>query len=107
MRYLLLLGGLLVVGVLFKIQHLPGADNLLWVSLLGLMFTYGVRFIRKARKGQLDVLKLLLVLASFGSALLLLMRLAPLEVRYLPPCLLGLTVLDFLYVESRQRAAGQ
>ena len=39
-------------------------------------------------------------------ALLLLLRLAPLEVRYLPPCLLGLAVLDFLYLENRKRTAG-
>jgi len=106
-RLILLLAGLLLVGVLFKIQHLPGANNLLWVAFSGIMLTYAVRFARKAPKGQLDILKLLLVLVSCGSALLLIMRLAPHEVRYLPPCLLGLTVLDFLYLESRKKAAGE
>jgi hypothetical protein len=106
-RLILLLAGLLLVGVLFKIQHLPGANNLLWVSFSGIALTYAVRFVRKAHKGQLDVLKLLLVLVSCGSALLLIMRLAPREVQYLPPCLLGLTVLDFLYLESRKKAASE
>jgi hypothetical protein len=106
-RLIMLLSGLLLVGVLFRIQHLPGANNLLWISFIGIALTYAVRFLRKAHKGQFDMLKLLLVFASCGSALLLIMRLAPLEVRYLPPCLLGLTVLDFLYLESRKRAAGE
>jgi hypothetical protein len=106
-RLILLLTGLLLVGVMFKIQHLPGANSLLWGSFSGIALTYAVRFARKAHKGQLDVLKLLLVLASCGSALLVIMRLAPREVQYLPPCLLGLTVLDFLYLESRKRMAGE
>lgn len=102
----LLLGGLGLVGALFKLSHYPGASVLLIGSLGGLAVLYSVRFVRKPAKGQLDVLKLLLVLGSCGSALLLLLRLAPPEVRYLPPCLLGLAVLDFLYLENRKRTAG-
>ena len=69
------------------------------------MLTYLVRFVRKPAKGQLDVVKLLLVLGTGSCAALQLLRLAPYELRYLPPCLLSLAVLDFLYLENQKRAA--
>lgn len=104
-RLSLLLGGMLLLGVLVKISHLPGADALLFGGLGGLMLTYLVRFARKPAKGQLDVVKLLLVLGTGSCAALQLLRLAPYELRYLPPCLLSLAVLDFLYLENQKRAA--
>lgn len=104
-RLMLLLAGLLLVGVLFKIQHLPGASVLLFGGLGGLLLTYLVRFVRKPAKGQFDVVKLLLVLGTGTCAALQLLRLAPYELRYLPPCLLALAVLDFLYLENQKRAA--
>ena len=103
----LLLGSLLLVGALFKLLHWAGADVLLLVSLGGLALTYAMRFARKQAKSQFDVLKLVLVLGSCGSTLLLLLHLAPREVRYLPPCLLALAVLDFLYVENQKWTAAQ
>jgi len=104
-RLSLWLGGMLLVGVLFKIQHLPGASILLFGGLSGLILTYLVRFVRKPVKGQLDVVKLLLVLGTGSCTALQLLRLAPYELRYLPPCLLSLAVLDFLYLENQKRAA--
>lgn len=104
-RLSLWLGGGLLLGVLFKIQHLPGASALLFGGLGGLMLTYLARFVRKPARGQLDVVKLLLVLGTGSCAALQLLRLAPYELRYLPPCLLSLAVLDFLYLENQKRAA--
>ncbi len=106
-RLIMFLASMLLVGALFKLLHYPGASLMLWVSLPGIMLTYSVRFAYKAHKGQFDIMKLVLVLVSGSSALLLLMRLAPMEVRFLPPCLLSLTVLDFLYLENRKRIAEQ
>ena len=105
-RLILLLYGVALVSGLFKIMHLLGADMLLGVSLAGIVLTYAVRFARKPHKGQLDVLKLLLVLMACGSAGGLLLHLVPSEARYVAPCLLWLTVLDFLYLQNRRRAAG-
>lgn len=102
-KIILLLGGLLFFGVCFKILHWLGADYLLWGALAGIALTYSIRFIRKKAKGQLDILKLLLVLAASISSLLTIMHLAPREAAYLTPMLLWLTVLDFMYLESRKR----
>ena len=101
----LLLGGLALVGALFKISHYPGANMLLFGPLSGLMLTYAVRFARKPAKNQFDILKLLLVLGTGSCAALPLLHLAPYELRYLPPCLLALAVLDFLYLENQKRTA--
>jgi len=106
-RLILLLYGVALVGGLFKVLHYPGAAVLLGAPLAGIALTYAVRFARKPHKGQLDVLKLLLVLVSCGSVGLLLLHLVPSEVRYVAPCLLWLTVLDFQYLKSRKRVAGE
>ena len=106
-RLIFFLASVFLVGVLFKLLHYPGASSMLWVSMPGILLTYAVRFVRKSHKGQFDVLKLVLVLVSGSSALLLIMGLVPKEVRFLPPCLLSLTVLDFLYLENRKRVAAQ
>lgn len=106
-QIILPLYGLLLVGVLFKITHWLGADFMLWGALAGIALTYAVRFARKSPKGQLDVLKLLWVLASCGSALLIILHLAPREAAYLGPMLLWLAVLNFLYLESKKRSASR
>jgi hypothetical protein len=104
-RLALWLGGLLLLGVLLKTSHYPGASELLLGSLGGLILTYAVRFARKPAKGQFDVVKLLLVLGTGSCAAAQLLRLAPYELRALPPCLLALAVLDFLYLENQKRTA--
>jgi hypothetical protein len=106
-RLILLWGVLLLVGGLFKISHYPSADAMLWAGLGGIALTYAVRFVRKIYKNHFDVLKLLLVLVACGSALLQLLHLAPREIQYLPPCLLGLAVLDCLYLEGQKRRVAQ
>ena len=106
-KVIALLASVFMASVLFKLLHYSGASLLLWVSLPGIVLTYAVRFARKAHKGQFDVVKLVLVLVSGSSTLLLLLHLAPKEVRFLPPCLLSLAVLDFLYLENQKRIAGQ
>jgi len=103
-RLSLWLGGLLLLGALFKISHYPGASVLLFGGVGGLMLTYGVRFARKPTQDQFDAVKLLLVLGTGSCAALRLLHLAPAELRYLPPCLLSLAVLDFLYLENQKRA---
>ena len=102
-RIMLFLGGLLLLGVAFKILHWVGANPLLVIALVGIALTYSMRFFRKPEKGRLGVLKLLFVLVFSSSALLTFLHLAPREVAYVPPMLLWLTVLEFMAVESRKR----
>lgn len=104
-RLSLWMGGLLLLGALFKISHYSGASVLLFGGLGGLLLTYGMRFARKPAKDQFDMVKLLLVLGTGSCVALQLLHLAPYELRYLPPCLLSLAVLDFLYLENQKRAA--
>jgi hypothetical protein len=106
-RIILLLFGVALVGGLFKIMHYPGADALLRTPLVGIALTYAVRFARKPHLGQLDILKLLLVLISCGSAMLLSLHLVSREARYVAPCLLWLSVLDFQYLENKKRVIGK
>lgn len=102
-KLLLPLCGLLLASVVFKISHLPWASEMLWGSLGGIALTYSIWFGRKPQKDRLDVLKLLWVLASCGSALLILLYRAPREVAYVAPMLLWLAVLDFLASENKKR----
>ena len=102
-KIILLLYGLLLVGIFFRVSHYFWADELLWGSLVGIALTYAVRFVRKKRKGRLAVLKLLWVLAFCGSSLLILLHLAPRQAAYVAPMLLWLAVLDFLSLESGKR----
>jgi hypothetical protein len=48
-----------ILGVVFKIMHLTGADELLLLSGLAIMILYFVHFIRKEKKKLLDFLKLI------------------------------------------------
>ncbi|WP_375562066.1 hypothetical protein ACE193_05830 [Bernardetia sp. OM2101] len=50
---------LLVVGVNFKIMHWPFAGIMLMISLLGISFTYLVRFVTKNDFSVLSILKFL------------------------------------------------
>lgn len=102
-RVMRFLGGLLLIGVLFKVLHWVGANSLLVMALAGIALTYSLRFFRKREKGWPDVLKLLFVLAFSGCALLTFLHLAPREIAYVPPMLLWLAVLDLLSATSRQR----
>jgi hypothetical protein len=102
-KIILPLYGLLLVGVVFKISHLPWANELLWGALGGIALTYSIRFGHKPQKSRLDLLKLLWVLACCGSALLILLHLAPREAAYVAPMLLWLAVLDFLNSENGRR----
>ena len=53
---------LIVVGICFKIMHLPGASEILAFSYISLWLIYFIYFIRKNEKKILDVLKVLTLL---------------------------------------------
>ncbi len=63
-----LLIAIILVGVLFKLQHYPGAGIILTVGLLGFPATYSFRFAWKGKKRLKDFVKLILVVSlTFGS----------------------------------------
>lgn len=52
---------LMVIGALFKILHLTGADQCLAVALVGTLLLYTYHFITKQTKRWLDILKVVMV----------------------------------------------
>lgn len=57
-RIMLVFLAILMLGLLFKLEHLPGASMLMSTSILGLMITYLIRTFNKKKKVLLDWLKL-------------------------------------------------
>ncbi|OJV56056.1 MAG: hypothetical protein BGO31_18455 [Bacteroidetes bacterium 43-16] len=67
-RIMLICFALLLVGMLFKLEHLPGSSAMITYSILGMVITYVFRTIKKKNKGLLDWVKLSWVMAvSFVS----------------------------------------
>lgn len=54
---------LLMIGLLFKLEHLPGGSTLITTSVLGLSITYLLRTFKKKERLLLDWLKLSWVIA--------------------------------------------
>ena len=66
MRIIRAFFGLLILGVLFKILHWPGADFVLLGAITGLIVIYTIWFIRKPKKLMLDWVKWLWISAYIG-----------------------------------------
>lgn len=67
-RIMLICFAILLVGMLFKLEHLPGSSAMITYSILGMVITYVFRTIKKKNKGLLDWVKLSWVMAvSFVS----------------------------------------
>ncbi|RAW02912.1 GldL-related protein [Pseudochryseolinea flava] len=56
-RYMQLCFTALIIGVLFKILHLTGADQILVISLFSVGVVYTIYFFSKSEKNTLDYLK--------------------------------------------------
>jgi hypothetical protein len=68
--------GLYVLGVIFKIMHLTGADQILIMSFGVVFVLYTIHFASKQPKNLLDYLKMLMLLSLTSS---------PLKMLYLLP----------------------
>jgi hypothetical protein len=68
------IGLAIVLGVLFKILHYAGADEILMVSLPAMPALYFIHFLSKKQKQVLDILKVLAVSLHFIIALLVMMH---------------------------------
>lgn len=95
--------GLTLIGVLLVIRHLPGAYLLLFISLISIALTYLVWFFAKTKKGHLDILKLLWVLAAFIGTPLVMQHTAPYEITYLAHGLFWLTFIDFIMIKIKAK----
>lgn len=60
--YFLLAILLMILGVVMKIMHLPGADEMIMISFPAMMIVYTTHFIMKQQKILLDYLKVLFVI---------------------------------------------
>ncbi|MDR1678208.1 MAG: hypothetical protein LBR81_00290 [Prevotellaceae bacterium] len=66
-RILRIIIAIFIVGILFKVQHWPGAAIILSISVSALLITYLVRFITKKEKKLLDWLKVIWLSLYFIS----------------------------------------
>ena len=88
--------GLIFLGAIIKILHLPGANQVLFLALLIIPVSYLVRFLKKEQKRRLDIIKLLWVTAACVSGVLFLGHWVSREILYVPDVLFWLMVLDFV-----------
>lgn len=93
--------GLVVVGFLFKVMHMPGADQLLLYPFIAVWVVYFIHFLLKKDKDALDVLKVLMLLSFLVLPPLIMLHLASDERRemfvLINRVLFWLTFLYFLY----------
>lgn len=91
--------GVLIIGILFKIQHWPGANLMLVVSCSLILVFYFLHFLNKKARGHLEVMKLLWVSTTIVVAVLRYNHLIVYEFNYLPLAIFWLTILDFALME--------
>ncbi|MCD9019536.1 hypothetical protein [Parachryseolinea silvisoli] len=95
-----------MLGVVFKILHLTGADQILIISVLLLVILYTLHFVAKQRKKVLDYLKMLTVI-FLAAAPLRMLHLVSGEIRYtldvLHTIIFWITFLVFLKVQWSER----
>lgn len=97
--------GVLVLGILFKILHLTGADQILAFAFLILSLSYGIHFIQKHPKTLVDYFKCLTML-SFAIPIPLMIfhrmdELGP-DAEFLRFALLWITFILFVLSERKK-----
>jgi hypothetical protein len=99
---------LIILGALFKILHLEGADMLLLYPFLGLFGVYLIHFIQKKIKRRTDFLKVLLLASFLVLPPLIILHLISEEQREIlfivSHVLFAITFLDFLYSSYKEGA---
>jgi hypothetical protein len=98
--------GLIVLGFLFQIMHLPGADELLLYPYIILFCLYLVHFIYKKPKKRVDILKLVMLISFLVLPPLIMLHMISEENRELivvtSHILFWLTFLDFLHTSRKE-----
>jgi len=93
------------LGILFKILHYAGADQILAISLPAMVVLYFVHFLSKKQKQALDILKVLTVSFHFIIALLLIRHWMDGHtwVSYLPECSFWLTFAVYIVLGIQRK----
>ena len=104
-RFMQIAISVLIIGVLFKILHLTGADELLQLSNGAIAVIYLIRFFAKPSKGHLDVLKALSVVSLCVFPILTILHVLPAEYIVIGKIFFWLTLIDFAYLEWRKSPA--
>ncbi len=94
--------GVLILGVLFKILHFTGADELLFAGCAGIVISYLLRFITKRSKNHLDILKALTVLSYGTITALVIFHYISKEYSMITVALFWATLIDFAYLEWKK-----
>jgi hypothetical protein len=98
--------GLAVLGFLFKIMHLPGADEFLLYPFVVLFGLYVIHFFNKRAKARLDVFKVVMMISFLVLPPCIMLHLIPEEYKevifLVSHVLFWLTFLDFLYTSRKQ-----
>jgi hypothetical protein len=107
-KYVLGVAGLLIVGMIFKILHLQGADELMSLPFLLIPFLYLPHFISKPSKHHLDYLKLISVFFLSLPLPMYTLNVFPDEVRItlvqISRWVLFVTFIDFVTMGVRRRS---
>jgi hypothetical protein len=94
-----------VLGAIFKILHLNGADEILLVADLALFITYFVHFTQKKPRIRLDYLKVITLASMLVVAPVVLLHLVSIEQRQIflisSHILFWITFTDFIYTYGR------
>jgi len=102
----LFIAGLIVLGVLLKILHMPGADELLLYPFILLFCLYLVHFINKKPKRRIDILKVVMLASFLVPPPLMVLHIISGENRevfvLISHTLFRLTFLDFLYTSRKE-----
>ena len=93
---------LIIIGALLKILHWTSvADNIIIVSLIGIVFVYTLSFMKKPIKKRLDYLKLFWVIVSYTLGILSFLHLVRRDLTEVSNYILWLAVIDFAVSELK------
>jgi len=98
--------GLIVLGFLFKIMHMPGADELLIYPFIILFCLYVVHFTNKKSKRRVDKLKVAMLISFLVLPPFIMLHVISEEHRevivLISHGLFWITFLDFLYTSYKE-----
>ncbi len=95
-RIIQVLFGVTFIGMLFKLQHWPGASIMLGGSLIGIALVYSIRFIQKDIKQRLDVFKWLWISSAFLLSYISMEKLLPKEYALISSVFFWLAIVEFI-----------
>ncbi len=102
-RIIFMLFALVIISVLFKIQHWPQAGTMLILSFGGLILVYIVRFGLKPSRSLIDWIKLLWISTTLFLRLLILQHILPKDYLIISNILLLLLSVAFVFAKIHEK----